>query len=73
MEIMKKTGVVHDAGMVNVREADLDGCPKSHDRSPPSMLKSDLQAIMERILLIHRVVKVRRVHKQDLIAGPMTF
>jgi hypothetical protein len=59
MEIMKKTGVIHDAGMVNVRETDFDGCPKSHDRIPPFMLKLDLRVITERILLIHRVVKIR--------------
>jgi len=39
MEIMKKTGVVHDASMINVREANLDGCPKSHDRSPPARFR----------------------------------
>jgi len=61
MEIMKKAGVVHDAGMVNVREANLYGCPKSHDRSPPSMLELDQRAITERIFLIHRIVKIREL------------
>jgi hypothetical protein len=67
MKIVEKTGVVHNAGMVNVGETNLDGCPKSHDRSPPSMLELDQRAITERIFLIHRVVKIRELTSKILL------
>jgi hypothetical protein len=58
--------------MVNVRETNLDGYPKSHDRKPPVLFRSNKGAITERILPIHRVVKALK-HARRSLFRPKDF